>query len=450
MSQLPKGKEPMSSVTSLGLVSEHVADIDVTEGLRTLVLEDGVGDPTPRPSSPVIIITPPSALPMVSQRPRQLSDQVIHITPRPRLWRKAATAPPRALQLYSGIKPQPPRRAISARTARPLHTSLSRYRWTPMMSPPLPRLSLFGAPASRSLISRRKSSRQSAGKMGLKLKNNVWRMSPQPSKKLQLLSEALDARTTSFSEKARVKETLTTKKMEALQTKFVDFKMKDLSGTPNSMMVTPRELYGRSGGDGEVTPVQSVNRGSLLSVSPGARRFSLPLMPNAQRHDTVYRRSAIPEAILSNKTVYIPGPIQLEDKIVVTPRRRSIATMELFDPGNEPKANRYSDMVAMDGVVMFFEDLGVVAASTEKCLDRYWVPEKRTGRQATTPRKTAPPVPPRPPLLRVSSASSGFLSPTKKVLRREERPPPSPGTPGTPGRRKGRLRQLLKSSRSIL
>jgi hypothetical protein len=423
-----------------------VSDIDVTEVLRGFVLDDeSDDDPTPRPGSPTIVITPPSTPLRLSQRRRQLSSPVITpTTPRPRLRRKAATAPLGALHIYSGTKPQPPRRAISARTKSPFQTSRSQYRRTPVMAQPAPRLPVSGASTSRSRNSQRKSGRRVVGKMGSRQGHNSGRS--QPKKTFQRLSEALSDQGTSFSEKVRVRETWKTKKMEVLQTQPGYIQTKDLPRTPSSMVSTPRELYGPINSNQpspSATVALHIGRPQLSASVRRSTHFSVPLTPIAQRRASPNKRDRIaPSEAARQRVVYLPGPIELEEKTVMSPRKGSIATMEPFNPGTAPKAKRFSDIVALDGVVMFFEDMGIWEAATDACLDRYWM-EKRTSHHTLAPRRAAPPAP-IVPSKAVLSGSSGFFSP-KRALQHEDQSPAS--SPNTPGRQKGRLRQLLKSSR---
>jgi len=291
------------------------------------------------------------------------------------------------------------------------------------------------------------------GKMESRQTHNVWSVPLQPAKQFQLLSEALSDRTVSFSEKARLREALKTKKMEAAKAQFVYLQSKDLPGTPSPMVATPRELYGPAGSRRGLLPsvaVQPRSNSSLMSASKKrANHFSPPVAPNVQRRTLLKRNRAVPHDVANKRPVYLPGPIQLEERTLVTPKRGSIATMKPLDPGSESKAKQCSDVVAMDGVVMFFEELGMGERATKGCLDRYWI-EKRTSRQFTTPREAAPPappVPPRPPIPPVPSSSSSFVGP-KRALQQEDRSPAA--SPITPGRQKGRLRQLLKASRTKL
>ncbi|KAF2869279.1 hypothetical protein BDV95DRAFT_608844 [Massariosphaeria phaeospora] len=386
-----KGKEPVryeippEMAPAPGTVSRIVSSldisVDVTEGLRTFMIDD---DPTPPALSPIaspsIIITAPYDLWSKEQRPRQMSSDVPSVQ-RPKLKRKAVTAPPGAFRLYTTV-PHPPRRAISARTACPAYARNRSSRTTP--SPMSPRLSHVGSSTTRSLITQRREGRKLIGKTGSKSKKKIRGLSLLPSsRRVQQLSEALDGqRQSSFSEKARVKQTLRDKKVEMLKTNIVDFKSKDLPSTPLSMISTPKELYG--------TPSIGTSSGTHRSLRPPsprsrARHFSLPLAPGIQRRSMPRRKSLarkVPAA--AKKNVYLPGPICLEEKVSVTPRRGSIATMEHFTEGGGHTANRFSDVVALEGIVMYFHDLGVVEESGEDGLDRYWVPGRETKPKAAT------------------------------------------------------------------
>jgi hypothetical protein len=58
-------------------------------------------------------------------------------------------------------------------------------------------------------------------------------------------------------------------------------------------------------------------------------------------------------------------------------RRDSVAALDPFslDPKLESLGKRLSDVVGLDGLVMFFDDFGVVAEVTEATLDKYWLCE---------------------------------------------------------------------------
>ncbi|KAF1959068.1 hypothetical protein CC80DRAFT_591151 [Byssothecium circinans] len=461
-----KGKEPVRSNIYSSLLEPVMLEMDVTEGLRAFVLDDDDDDDTtPQPRSPMIIVTPPSeGLSAHRQRLRQLSSDVVSPTPRPRLLKKAVTAPPGPLELCPQAKPQLLRRSISERTERHSRNQGSGHRQRPKTIAPMLRVPLLKTTTTKSIINRKMTSRKSVGKLGLKPKAHVWRLSPRASTQYQLISEALSSQLDSpsersFSEKARVKETLERKKLDPLRTSFVDFKSKDLPGTPGSMLATPREIYGGPPTSGALrrTPPGSSSLGKSSPAQPSqsvsfrassrAKHFSLPLRPHVQCRAGWKRSSSETRARVSSteRRVYIPGPIRLEERVATTPRRASVATMEPFDE-MEPRAKRFSDMVALDSVVCFFEELGIAAESSEDCLDRYWVPDKRGSRHITQLQKAAPPMPTRPPITSSSPSPRSALFPTQTARQHEERR--APPSPETPGRR--RLRSLLKSNRSIL
>ncbi|KAJ4287242.1 hypothetical protein N0V90_012640 [Kalmusia sp. IMI 367209] len=290
-------------------------------------------------------------------------------------------------------------------------------------------------PASSSLIGRRRMSRNSVGMVGLKPKTHVWRMSPPP-RKFQLLSEVQDNRRF-LSDKARIRETLDSKQMESLKIGLEDFKPRGLPTPPSSLVNTPTELYGMRTDESGKSSI----RGS--TPLPKAKQHALPLSPDVER--LKMRKSMALDVTRkpTERPVYIPGPIELEEKITWTPRRGSIAIMERFDDGTIPEAKRFSDLVALEGIVMYFQALGVAEEASEACLDRYWVPKRRSGRPISglrSLRKAAP-----PPLTLPLSTGSLFRS--KKASRDEDE---SPSSPGSPSRQKSGLRQFLKSSRSIL
>jgi hypothetical protein len=56
-------------------------------------------------------------------------------------------------------------------------------------------------------------------------------------------------------------------------------------------------------------------------------------------------------------------------------RRDSVATLDpfTFDPRLDSLGRRISDIVGLDGIVMFFEEFGVVGQVTEVTFDQYWL-----------------------------------------------------------------------------
>lgn len=553
MSDRPLIPSPLRTGIPPGLVSKRITEIDITVDLQALALQARHGDDddettptaTPRSGSPApVVVTPPgfSTFTMFSDRPRQSSEATITpATERPRLRRKAHTAPSGSLRDVPGARgsftPQPPRRAVSSTTAEAFSRSGSRQRRRPSKEQSLTpsELSQPGLQASRSLLSKKKTSKRNSGaRMGLRSKPLVWRMT-SPPKPYELPPELKP----SFSSKQRVRDALRARKVDTLRVELdavAVLPSNDSGGllvprTPApSIVPTPSAFYKRAGSVRTKTPpspatsatslrnIGHVNstvaplgnngmrsaplrvvaaprssslpktplRSSATSSSAGpstsgtwskrAKHFSLPLSPVAQR--VPWRRSIVvdgdPEWVATpvpgkrRRPVYIPGPIQLEENTAVTPRRDSTTNLERFDDGTVHEAKRYSDLVALEGIVMYFEDLGVAEEASQGCLDQFWLHSNSndnsnsppTGSDARTksPRKAATRAPTVPPPPVPSPPSSGGIATTFEGIFRTQRTlrddddgdgleaklPPSPGTPG---RRKPLLRQLLRSSR---
>lgn len=434
------------------MVGVPVFEIDVTEELRTLVLDSdsdqGVAAQPVRPNA-TLRVFPRELINLDRQRLRQLSDAVFPTITRPPLGEKAATAPPGALHAYRQPKPHIPRRAVSDRTDLPQSNVHSRQRPNDDVTPPLPPLPRPVIPPKENItITPNMSNRKSIGRVGSTSERHVWRLSPQASSQLRSISHALGDRkkllevpVDSFSGKARVKAALDRKKLDPLRTTpFVDFKSKELPASPNSMGATPQELYGNPFDNAsaraspgtpalyEESPLLPVNSPPWTSRS--AKHLSLPMTPQTpQRRGTLRRNSSEMSAKhdAEEERVYIPGPIRIEDEIVATPRKGSIASLEPFrQPSSHGK--RFSDLVALDGIVCFFQDLGVVDESSEEGLDRYWLSDEELCKEVTRAQKGASRVPSSSP--RASMQEGQRQAPSLEI----------------PGRR--RLRSLLKSSRS--
>lgn len=438
---------PLDIFPNPALEERRLTGLDITEGLRELAMNDS---PAPRAISPAM---PTSASIYRLMRSRQLSSGVIR-TPRPKLRRRAATAPPGVLCPFSSI-PQPPRRAISARVSRQDQNRSKGGRQSGLWSASLPRVSVYGIPASRSLISRRKSNRKSVGRLGLKPRNSVWRVPPHTTpKRYHLISGALDDRKNLFSEKTRVKERLKNKKVKFLKMNIRDFGALDLPDTPGSIASTPKEMYGTLALL-EYHPSHPEPGKRRLLPTDRMNHFPLPLSPDIQRCDFVARsnseltvRTAKAPCTSSSQQVYVPGPIRLEEKISATPRKGSIATLEPFTGESEVGRKRYSDLEALDGIVAYFHSLGVLDETGEDGLDRYWEHEWQTNPTVPSPRRptAAPPVPTRPPPVAVPSSSSAVISPIRAVQQQEERQPLH--LPNL--RQRIKLRKLLNSATSML
>ncbi|PVI08065.1 hypothetical protein DM02DRAFT_722947 [Periconia macrospinosa] len=431
MSAQAKGKAPVRPNMPSTLL-----EMDVTEGLRTLVVDSSSETDEDEPAQ--------------QPRLRQLSVKV-PARVRPSLGRKAATAPPGALYIYKHAKPYVPRRAISEKAEHGKSSFKHRQEPKHKMTPPIPRLPPSITLPTKSFVIGKMLSRNSIEKAGSKSNRQVWRLSPQASSHLRSISEALGDRkkpleVSSFSEKERVKETLDRKKLDSLRTtSFVDFKSKDLPGTPLSMVSTPRELYGSQYDYESARPSPTGPRLDIESpllptpqTSPKTKHFSLPLTPQVQRRMTMRRSSSEPkpESSPEKKTVYIPGPIRIVDRIVATPRKGSIASLESFAQPYSP-AKPFSDHIALDSVACFFEELGVMEESSEEGFDLYWLAEEKCSERITRDRKGASSVPAGRPF-------SPAPSSPRPSMQAEQRYAPSLEIRG-----RRRLRSLLRSSRSI-
>jgi hypothetical protein len=456
MDRPSKGKQPVpyalhdplqaiSPYPTLG--RQRFTGLEITKSLSELVM--GV-DPIPKATSPA---TPATVSIHKMRRSRQLSRDVIHTSerkPSPR----ASSAPARAMRSFLTI-PKPLRRAISAKES-PLGQSPSKGgRQSGVRSAPFPRVEICATTTSRSLISRRKSSRTSVGRLGLKPKHSVWRVqSPTTSTNVQWITEGLDDRKDSFSEKPRVRETLKHKKVKYLNTNIVDCGALDLPDTPGSMASTPKEMYGTPAEGTLFRPNPSHTELGKYRLLPGTTMgpMSPPLSPDLQRCELIARSNSAltiritkPQSTAYRQQVYVPGPIQLEERISATPRKGSIATLEPFTGEAEGGRKRYS--VAMDGIVAYFQSLGVLDEACEDGLDKYW---ERGGRASPTVRSlrkptSAPPVPALPPFLAISSSYPTINSPARAVQQQEERQ----DLPSSV-RQRFKLRKFITSAASML
>ncbi|KAF2739212.1 hypothetical protein EJ04DRAFT_573205 [Polyplosphaeria fusca] len=368
--------------------------VDITEGMREMIIDN---ETTPRATSP-------TTYPFKN---KSISKGSLNRSGRPKMKHKAATAPVgSSLQLFT-VVPEPPRRAISARSIRsPLFQDGRSVRGTQTRSSFL-RPDSHSTAESRSLISRRKSNRRSGGRLGLKPKGNVWRIL-QPAKNTVKSEQLSQATGSSFSEKARVQTALRHKEVTFLQTDMVDFQDKNLVETPSSMLSTPQELYGSA--ERDERPHRLEPRLVLQSTAlKKERRLSLPLTPSTQRASGYSRRgSEVPaDETIWRRTTYIPGPIRFVEA-VPTPRRGSLATMEPFIGEIEWEGNgrRLSDMAVLDGIAAYFWGLDTAEEAREDGLDHFWV-LNRTGSDGLAP------LAPRGPrmLTLPSSAAGGMFQP---------------------------------------
>jgi len=373
---------PVDLLPSANFAGRPTSDISMLDGLWTMIVssssssEDGADDddddddergtqPRPTPTQ----LEPPKTPQVTTMSP--LGDGVrtriatlsnnMGTMDRPQLRQKTQTAPPGGFSATTFPLPGP-RRAISARLG---------YSNTVKRRQPNPCDGTRGT-----LPGRTKESDERLGPQ-----------KPLPARPAYD-EEATCPRTTrppsSFSEKARVQETLKQKQVGTLDTALAAYEFRRLSTSPGSMLGTPRELY--------AIPEQVATSNSLDSprAAHSWRKSARPFSPK--------RRSVSPESTLSSVRVadtleqeyntgkmvgaaeqgriYLAGTITLAQHPAEL-RRDSVATLDpfAFDPKLESPGRRMSDLVGLDGIVMFFEDFGVVAEPTEATLDKYWLRE---------------------------------------------------------------------------
>ena len=364
-------------------------------------------------------------------RVRSLSDNTEMIE-RTRLQERSATAPPSAFTLPS-YSPQPPRRAISARLERP-NTSKKRSHE--------PESAAVGTSIASSMLDH--------GQLEVGARRPPPnRHLPQPQRPDVQFNDTEYTKKArlagSFSQKARVKKTLDDKNLQRLDTTIVDFESRGLLSAPTSMLETPREMYA-------IPERQSMRQDPTSPQSKDARRtimFSLrkssssTLPPKVQvRRKSQHSGKARQEKDPERQRIYLPGAICLEEDPSMQ-RRDSVATLNPFDEGIEPRCKQFSDMIMLDSITMYFEELCIVQDATEQCLDQYWkdasrAPHRVTGSRppsVTSPEESDAKSPIRPHNGR-SPRSSRFSFSSASSTSSQPRP-------GTPMRQRDRLRRLL-------
>ncbi|KAF2132588.1 hypothetical protein P153DRAFT_363890 [Dothidotthia symphoricarpi CBS 119687] len=313
----------------------------------------------------------------------------------PRPGKKAATAPPGAPCLLD-FAAQPPRRALSAGLGR------------------------------SKTVRRRTTHRQSDVESFLVANGALEGMKSEPQKPLPQPPHTSECETTaqmwstlqplsSISEKDRVRKALRRKKLTMLDTSFVDFQARRYFESPISMTNTPRELYGVSAPGFPGIPPCPRSSGSL-SIQSLPQTSLHPKQPDTLHPETLQCNDDVVGAYTGEQSrLYLPGPVVLEKHSMLL-RKDSVATMDVFDSGPEPKAKRFSDLMTADGIVTFFADLGVIDETSDDSLDKYWVDEESKQRSSAWSKCTSivsimepvlrsPLSPPSPPSPR--SAQSG-------------------------------------------
>ncbi|KAF2118441.1 hypothetical protein BDV96DRAFT_597267 [Lophiotrema nucula] len=501
-----KGKAPLynsnGNDSNSGRLSREMpvrqpSTIDITEGIREMILDDDnatrrattpveptfpfknksvargslygptqSGDPTARattpagPSAKVIHTFDHEYAVRVSLEKSVHSETGVSAPlTRPKL-KQSMTAPGAVTDLFS-VVPEPPRRAISARTTRPLLMQDTRsVRSSPAHSA-LPRAaSLPRTPTYRSFIGRHKVNRRASGRLGIKPRGSIWRFTPGlVLRSYESISKAIEDRQhSSFSKRSRVQETLEHKRMDFLKTDIVDFKDRDLPDTPSSLLSTPRELYRmqRKGLD----PLPEQGKIQPPKPSPKAERScSLPQTQSLKRTEIIIRGTSIlsPDKVPWVPHVYVPGPIRLATTIPGM-RKGSVASLEPFVGEVEQlgDSRRFSDNIVVDGIVAYFLGLGVMDLADEECVDRFWEAgdvgdSDASGSEALgapCQRTSTPPIPVRSPIL--SSPSSKYASAPVTLFQPLRQQDTSPMPPAQQQRQRVGLRRLLQSASSII
>ncbi|KAF1912303.1 hypothetical protein BDU57DRAFT_459097 [Ampelomyces quisqualis] len=346
--------------------ASEISDINSMDGLRTFVcssesspasseteecLTPVVQDATKpslseldAPTGPLIVVSgPTNDVPRLRQR--SFSNDV-ELLERPSLRKKADTAPPGALSLPD-YAPQLPRRAISTR----LDPSKSEKGCMPQQTSRVTDPSVFrGASGDR---------------QGPKA-----RLPPIPQPATQSdNSKSLGAAQPlgSFSQRARVRKTLDDRNVGRLNTNIVES-----ISRPNSMLKTPRELY--------AIPEKNIPQQEPSSPSsPHAMYARKSIMSSLAGSSSTLRlsRASRPQPTdeyinAGRQPVYTPGAVCLEQHPAKL-RKDSVASLDPFAKDIEPRGKRYSDMIVLDSVVIYFADFGIMEDETECCIDRFWL-----------------------------------------------------------------------------
>ncbi|KAH6848862.1 hypothetical protein B0T12DRAFT_485591 [Alternaria alternata] len=338
-------------------------DNDTTLQLRTPPRSPPSHGQPESPETPTIRMASPPLKDNLRLWRRSFSNKV-NVTDQPRLRKKSQTAPPGVFEAL--IAPAlEPRRAISARLT---------YTKTIRRGKPRP-CDRF----ANCLDIREASSNERLGP------RKALPKPPCQGDEATILSE-MRHDPGSLSDKARVQETLKQKQLRTLNTALADFESKKLPTSPSSMLSTPRECYAipnqlaTSETLGSPHSSRSWGRKSVKSVktiihqkthSPSSARA------NVEGRRTLKRKHNYGDVdAAERRRVYLPGAIMLAAHPAKL-RRDSVATLDpfTFDPKLDSPGRRISDTAGLDGIVMFFEEFGVVGNVTEVTFDQYWLRE---------------------------------------------------------------------------
>jgi hypothetical protein len=375
---------------SANFAGRPTSDISMLDGLWTMVIssseedneddsEDIASQPRPRtppqplqtqpesPESPKIMVTSPSIDDVRPSRLRGLSNDV-KVLERPRLRRKAQTAPVGAVDLEPPLEP---RRAIIARLGysnsnqktQPQPYNEGDRSWTVKGS-----CSDVGSKPQKALPT---LSKQEGELLSSETAQDQDEDSSSPVKQLP----------GSFSDKARVRETLDKKQVRTLNTALADY------SSPSSMLSTPRELYAipeqlaTSETMGSPRTSRSFKRRSGRSIKPISPKARSSLTQSGIRNSNeLKRKDDTKDADAAKRQrIYLPGPIMLAQHPAQL-RKDSVASLDPFavDSKLDSPGRRMSDIVGLETIVTFFEEFGVIAEVTNTTLDQYWLHESES------------------------------------------------------------------------
>jgi hypothetical protein len=371
------------------------------------------------------------------QEPRSLSNGTKGLE-RPTTLKKAASAPPGcwiglipfntgALSMEQNYTPQLPRRVISARSG-PLETVRG------------------NAPQQVTFVPEPFVSRRARDNDCTKLQG---RLPTPPCPGSQTSSRLLlgDARLPrSFSQKARVRKTLDKKDMVRLKTDIVDFESRGLLSSPMSMLNTPRELYAipekRTASEDPCSPsnpyVKDARRSIMSSLSGNTSSLYLG---KTRRHSPIhgYRNDTY---LAVQRPIYLPGEICLEGHPAKL-RKDSVASLDPFAKEVEPRGKRYSDMIVLDSITTYFDELGILEDATECCFDMYWLDGYWASCRTVDTRKSSVTSVEEPPLRKLERRQSGWIVQGSRFSFSSTSSASSLPRSGTPMRQRDRLKRLL-------
>ncbi|KAJ9648531.1 hypothetical protein H2199_001386 [Coniosporium tulheliwenetii] len=208
---------------------------------------------------------------------------------------------------------------------------------------------------------------------------------------------------TGFLGRVPVQEILKSKRIQALKTDITDFKSGSLPVTPESVAITPIEMY--SPGQPHPLRLQSTQRTALRPVTPnGHRAMAFPITPIATDLASLSMLASLseppsadsnaeyspggtaiklrsgsvltvitPEQNAWQRSLYMHGPVRLQKPAVLL-KKNSIASLDAFQDAleshEEETSRRPSDDTSLDDLVDFMDSFGFELVSFE--LDEYW------------------------------------------------------------------------------